>query len=93
MSTPCSDFSEKTNLECGEHLTLLLAVDQTVVILHGDERSEVVRDGVFCDAVSDGKSARSGMGLTLHLVDYVTKADCQHQLERLRRKKYLHWYA
>lgn len=33
-------------LEGGEHLALLLAVDERVVVLHRDERREVVLDGV-----------------------------------------------
>jgi hypothetical protein len=35
-------------LEGREHLALLLAVNQRVVVLHRDERREVVRDGVVC---------------------------------------------
>ena len=31
-----------------EHLPLLFAVDQAVVVLHGDERRQVVRDRVVC---------------------------------------------
>ena len=33
-------------LEGREHLTLFLAVDEVVVVLHRDERSEIVCDGV-----------------------------------------------
>ena len=35
-------------VQCGEHLPLLFAVYQAVVVLHGDERRQVVRDRVVC---------------------------------------------
>ena len=38
----------ESDLECGHHLALLLAVHETVVVLHRDERREVVRDRVVC---------------------------------------------
>jgi len=38
----------RTNLEEGKHLTFFLSVEQAVVVLHGDERSEVVRDSIVC---------------------------------------------
>lgn len=33
-------------LESGEHLALFFAVNETIVVLHRDERRQVVRDGV-----------------------------------------------
>ena len=39
------------HLERGEHLALLLPVEQTVVILHGEEWREVVGDRVVCTRV------------------------------------------
>lgn len=36
------------HFEGGEHLALFLAVDERVVVLHRDERREVVLDGVVC---------------------------------------------
>ena len=36
----------RTNLEKWKHLTLFFSVQQIVVVLHGDERGEVVGDGV-----------------------------------------------
>jgi hypothetical protein len=38
----------RTYLEEREHLALFLPVQQTVVVLHGDERGEVVRYRVAC---------------------------------------------
>ena len=38
----------KTHLESREHLALLLAVEEVVMVLHRDERSEVVRYGIIC---------------------------------------------
>ena len=35
------------DLERGEHLALLFAVDERVVVLHGDEGCESVLDGVI----------------------------------------------
>lgn len=35
-------------LEGGDHLALLFAVDQAIVVLHRDEGREVVRDRVVC---------------------------------------------
>ena len=35
-------------LERGEHLALLLAVDEVVVVLHRDEGRELVVDRVVC---------------------------------------------
>lgn len=39
-------------VQCGEHLPLLFAVYQAVVVLHGDERRQVVRDRVVCAGAS-----------------------------------------
>ena len=41
-----------TNLQGGKHLALFLAIYQAVVVLHGDERREVVGDSIVCDVVS-----------------------------------------
>ena len=41
-------LEDHTDLQCGEHLTLLFAVEQAVVVLHRDEGCEVVRDRVVC---------------------------------------------
>ena len=61
------------DLERGEHLALLFAVDERVVVLHGDEGREPVPDRVRC-ACGRGWSAvclRSvaAVGRTLHGVD------------------------
>jgi len=40
--------SFRADLEEGKHLTLLFAVEQAVVVLHGDERSEVVDGSIIC---------------------------------------------
>ena len=46
-----------THFQGGEHLTLLLAIDQAVMVLHRDEGREVVRDGVVYEGgVSDRAS-------------------------------------
>lgn len=39
-------YISKTHLESREHLTLLFAVDQAMVVLHGDERRQLVVDRV-----------------------------------------------
>ena len=39
---------ESARLQRREHLTLLLTIQQAVVVLHRDERREVVRDRVVC---------------------------------------------
>lgn len=38
-------------LQRGQHFALLLAVDETVLVLHRDEWREVVRDCVVWDGV------------------------------------------
>ncbi len=49
-------------LQRREHLAFFLTVDEAVVVLHGDERREVVRDRVVCvcESVSKG-CAPSGL--------------------------------
>ncbi len=37
---------QQTYLECGEHLTLFFTINQAVMVLHRDERGEVVCDCV-----------------------------------------------
>ncbi len=44
----CRERTRGADLERRKHLALLFAVEQTVVVLHGDEGCEVVRDGVVC---------------------------------------------
>ena len=38
----------ETYLECREHLALLFSVDEAVLVLHRDERCEVIVDGIVC---------------------------------------------
>lgn len=38
----------RADLQCREHLTLLLAIDEVVMVLHRDERRELVVDCVVC---------------------------------------------
>ena len=44
----CETNERAPYLERGEHLALLLAIHETVVVLHGHERREAVRDRIIC---------------------------------------------
>lgn len=46
------DRADAEHLERREHLALLLAVQERVVVLHRDEGRQVVRDRVVCGNVS-----------------------------------------
>lgn len=70
----CEELSQSaggTHLEGGEHLSLLLAVSQVVMVLHRDEGSEVVCDRIVYETVSrfsqllflSGWEVRSGRNL------------------------------
>lgn len=52
VGNPVSCCSEqmklKPYLQCGIHLPLVFPIQQAVLILHRDERREVVRDGIIC---------------------------------------------
>lgn len=47
-----SDQRWKCHLQGGHHLTFLLAIEKTVVVLHADEGSEVVADCVVCQELT-----------------------------------------
>lgn len=51
MGVPARRGTE-TNLKEGEHLALFLPVEQAVMVLHRDERGEVVRDRIVYPSCS-----------------------------------------
>lgn len=65
------DSAHAEELQRGEHLALLLAVDEAVVVLHRDKRRQVVRERVVCTTALEtgGQSRFYTPPLTLHLLD------------------------
>jgi hypothetical protein len=57
-------------LDGGEHLALLLAVDEAVVVLHGYEGGQAARDRVICGKL-DGvrRERRDVLCMTLTLIE------------------------
>jgi len=53
------DGAHAKHLESREHLSLFFAVDQTVMVLHGDERGEPVRDRVVLHGMELIRVARA----------------------------------
>ena len=56
-------------LECGKHLALFLAIDEAIVVLHRDERRELVLYRIVCEAWLEQLKGLFSGKFTLHGVD------------------------
>ena len=60
---------EGSHGKAGEHLALLLAVEEAVVVLHRDERRELVLDSVCCSGEVSSSKYCNIFRHTLHGMD------------------------
>ena len=54
------EVHRQTDLQRREYFSLFLSIYNVIVILHRDERCELVVDSIICSLLSDGKSYTVG---------------------------------